>query len=193
MQRLLERQRLLPALEAALTAYDTTTAQHSSRVAAMAATMGSAWGLPERELLVLAWAGALHDVGKMAVSASILGKIGPLSPPEWVAVQRHSAVGAQLLLAIHDELEPVAEAVRSHHERWDGGGYPDGRAGLEIPLLGRILAVVDAYDAMTAGRPYHRAMSPRDALQEISDQAGTQFDPELAALFLHLRRDDRIG
>lgn len=191
MQRLLERQRLLPALGAALTSYDTTTAQHSNRVAALAAEMGAAWGLHEHDRLVLAWAGALHDVGKMAVPASILSKSGPLTSPEWTAVQRHSGVGAQLLLAIHDELEPVAEAVRSHHERWDGAGYPDGLAGADIPLLGRILAVVDAYDAMTAGRPYHRAMSPQEALQEISDQASTQFDPELAAIFLHLRRADR--
>jgi putative nucleotidyltransferase with HDIG domain len=180
-------------LEAALASYDSTTAQHSNRVAVSAATMGEAWGLSERERLVLGWAGALHDVGKIAVSEAVLAKKGPLTAMEWAMVKRHSEVGAQLLLAIHEDLDPVASAVRSHHERWDGAGYPTGLAGLGIPLLGRILAVVDAYDAMTAGRPYHRAKSPQEALMELSDHAGTQFDPELAGLFIQLHREHRIG
>ena len=193
VERLLERQRLVPALEAALTVYDTTTAKHSNRVAALAVKMGEAWGLRERERLVLAWGGALHDVGKMTVSAAVLTKPGSLTATEWDVVKTHSDVGADLLLAIHADLEPVATTVRTHHERWDGEGYPSGLAGHEIPLLGRIVAVVDAYDAMTAGRPYHRAKSASEALTELSDQAGKQFDPELAALFIDLHEEHRLA
>lgn len=193
VHHLLERQRLVPALEAALSSYDSPTAQHSQRVAVLAATMGEAWGLSERERLVLGWSGALHDVGKVAVSAAVLSKQDQLTASEWAAVKEHPSVGANLLLAIHEDLDPVAVAVRSHHERWDGAGYPAGLAGVAIPLLGRILAVVDAFDAMTAGRPYHRAKSPHDALLELSDQAGTQFDPELVGLFTQLHREHRLG
>lgn len=193
MHQLLERQPLVPALEAALASYDSPTAQHSHRVALSAAAMGEAWGLPGRERLVLSWSGALHDVGKVAVSAAVLSKEDPLTATEWTTVKQHPTVGANLLLAIHGDLDPVAVAVRSHHERWDGAGYPAGLSGTAIPLLGRILAVVDAFDAMTAGRPYHRAKSPQDALRELSDKAGTQFDPELVVLFTQLHRERRIG
>lgn len=190
---LLERQRLLPSLDAALSFYDSPTAQHSHRVAVSASSLGEAWGLPEPERLVLSWAGALHDIGKMAVPVAVLCKQGPLTETELALVKQHPIVGADLLLTVSEDLDPVASAVRSHHERWDGAGYPAGLAGVDIPVLGRMLAVVDAFDAMTAGRPYHRAKSPQEALMELWDQAGAQFDPELVGLFTQLHREHRIG
>lgn len=193
MELLLERQRLLPSLDAALSFYDNPTAQHSHRVAVLGSSLGEAWGLPERERLVLGWAGALHDIGKIAVSVAVLGKQGPLTGTEWAMVKQHPTVGGDLLLTVSADLDPVASAVRSHHERWDGAGYPAGLAGVDIPLLGRMLSVVDAFDAMTEGRPYHRAKTPQEALVELRDQAGAQFDPELVALFTQLHQEHRIS
>ena len=127
--------------------------------------------------------GALHDLGKLTVPDSILHKPGPLTALEREWVQLHPLIGEDLLRPLPG-MRAVLPAVRGHHERWDGKGYPDGLAGEEIPLTARILCLADCYDAMTGERSYRRPLSSAEALMEILANAGTQFDPELAALFV---------
>ena len=184
MQRLHERAALRPALEAALDRYDPETAAHSLRVGRAAVALGRALGLSGFELAALAWAGALHDIGKIGVPHPILTKQGPLDADEWAEVRRHPYVGAGLLIDVSPALEPIAEAIRSHHERWDGSGYPDGLSGASIPIAGRVIAVVDAFDAMVSARPYHRALSPERAHRELRAGAGSQFDPTVVDHYL---------
>lgn len=134
----------------------------------------------------LAGAGSVHDIGKLHIPRGILHKTGPLTQEEWGIVQLHPVVGEQILRPL-PALRPVLPAVRGHHERWDGRGYPDGLAGKDIPLEARILCLADSYDAMTSERPYRRPMPPGMALREIAEGAGTQFDPDLALLFASMK------
>jgi HD-GYP domain-containing protein (c-di-GMP phosphodiesterase class II) len=128
-------------------------------------------------------AAELHDVGKLAVPREILDKPGPLDNAEWAVMRRHTVIGERMLLAA-PALAAVAPLVRSSHERWDGGGYPDGLCGPAIPLGARIVAVCDAFDAMTTDRVYRRGMAPKDALTELRRCAGTQFDPAVVDAFV---------
>jgi diguanylate cyclase (GGDEF)-like protein len=130
----------------------------------------------------VARAAELHDVGKIAVPDAILDKPGPLDPVEWSFMRRHPLIGERILLAA-PALRPVARLVRSSHERWDGGGYPDGLSGNEIPLGARVVAVCDAFDAMTTQRPYRDSVSENDAIEELRRCAGTQFDPMVVSAF----------
>jgi putative nucleotidyltransferase with HDIG domain len=127
--------------------------------------------------------GLLHDIGKIGVPDKILRKPGRLSAAEWEVMKSHPSLGARML---HDvpHMEEIIDAVRHHHERWDGCGYPDGLVGEDIPLLSRILAVADAFSAMTTDRPYRKGMTWDAALGEIRAHSGTQFDPTLAHAFL---------
>jgi len=135
-------------------------------------------------------AATLHDLGKVGIADEILFKPGFLNKQEWELMRQHPVTGAQLIerfngeLGLGEELPLVVEAVRHHHERWDGTGYPDGLKGEEIPFLARVLAVADTYDAITAWRPYKDAAPKEEALQEIIRCAGKQFDPELARMFV---------
>jgi HD-GYP domain-containing protein (c-di-GMP phosphodiesterase class II) len=126
-------------------------------------------------------AGVLHDIGKLGISDAVLLKPGRLEAHEWTEIKRHPELGARILE--HANLRDVASWVLSHHERIDGGGYPRALAGEEIPIEGRILAVADAYEAMTADRPYRSALSAEDARAELRRGAGTQFDPQVVAAF----------
>jgi HD-GYP domain-containing protein (c-di-GMP phosphodiesterase class II) len=119
----------------------------------------------------------LHDVGKLRTPPEILGKPGALTDEEWAIVRRHPVDGQRMLERIGGMLAEVGDSVRAHHERWDGGGYPDGIAGEAIPPAARIVSVCDAYNAMTTNRPYRPAMTVADALAELRACAGTQFDP----------------
>ena len=128
----------------------------------------------------------LHDVGKIGIPDRILQKAGPLTDAERRLMQTHTILGEQLLRGVSFLQGGGLEVVRSHHERWDGHGYPTRRAGESIPIQGRILAVADAFDAMTSDRPYRRALSQQAALAEVERCAGTQFDPRIAQVFLEL-------
>lgn len=127
----------------------------------------------------------LHDIGKIGISDRILTKRGPLSPAEWAVMKTHPVIGAQVVAPM-SFLGGAVEVIRAHHERWDGGGYPRGLRGTQIPLAARIFSVVDAFDAMTSDRPYRKAMPLEDALDEIAAGTGTQFDPDVVDAFLEL-------
>ena len=132
----------------------------------------------------------LHDIGKVGIPESILCKPGPLTELEWVVMRSHPNQGAKIVEPI-PFMEKAVEIVRSHHERWDGGGYPRGLRGEEIPLAARIFAIVDSFDAMTSDRPYRSAMEPEQAVAEIRAGSGTQFDPGCVRTFVDLiARDD---
>ena len=129
----------------------------------------------------------LHDIGKVGISMEILKKTGPLNEEEWKEIKRHPEIGYRIAQNT-TELFTVSEHILAHQERWDGTGYPRGLKETEIPLLCRILAVADAYDAMTSDRVYRKAMDSQKAMEEISRCAGTQFDPQIAQLFLELNQ-----
>jgi putative two-component system response regulator len=136
---------------------------------------------------MMAQAATLHDVGKIGIADDILLKPGKLSDPEYVAMRLHTTMGAKLLSEGHSEVIKMAETIAlSHHERWDGKGYPAGLKGDEIPLEGRIVAVVDVLDALTHERPYKPAWSLEDALHEIKGLSGTHFDPSIVEALLCL-------
>jgi two-component system, cell cycle response regulator len=156
--------------------------EHLADVARLAVAMGREVGLDSEELDVLARAAELHDVGKMAIPDDVLHKAGPLDDVEWELMRKHTLIGERILGAAA-AMAPVAKLVRSSHEHWDGSGYPDGRAGEEIPIGSRIVAICDAFDAMTSERPYRQALTRSDALDELRANAGTQFDPALVAIF----------
>jgi putative nucleotidyltransferase with HDIG domain len=165
---------------------DTGTNEHSCRVAELSEALALALGCcPERARDVFL-AGKLHDVGKVAVPDSILRKRGKLTDAEWECVRRHPSIGANVVSHV-GSLARLAPIIRSHHERHDGAGYPQGLRGEEIPLEARIVAVVDAFDAMISDRPYRLRMSVEGARQRLRECAGTQFDPDVvAALERHL-------
>jgi hypothetical protein len=165
---------------------DPFTGGHSNRVARNARAVALAMDIHEAMVRGVYWAGLLHDLGKVAVPESILLKPGPLTPDEVMVMRRHSAVGADLLEGVSSDFRPIAEGVRSHHERWDGEGYPNGLAGRAIPQVGRVLAVVDVFEALTCTRPYRGPSRPEEALAYLRQHAGTQFEPQLVDVFEEL-------
>ena len=164
------------ALAAAMDMRDRRTAEHSEDVVRLACAVGRLLGLEAASLVELEFAARLHDVGKIRVPDAILHKPGPLDEDEYETIKCHAAWGCETLSGIPG-LEAVATVVRFHHERWDGGGYPDNLTGARIPLASRIICACDAYAAMTADRPYREAMDDDEALAEICSKAGAQFDP----------------
>jgi putative nucleotidyltransferase with HDIG domain len=176
---------ILSVLSNAIEARDPYTRGHSARVTALAEALARELGWSEERLESLRVGGPLHDIGKLAVSPEVLRKEGGLDEDELAQIREHPKIGARLLLRMA-ALREAIPYVLYHHERWDGSGYPSGKAGEEIPLEARVLAVADAFDAMTSDRPYRRAMSREDALAEVERCAGTQFDPEIARVFLGL-------
>jgi diguanylate cyclase (GGDEF)-like protein len=156
--------------------------EHNDGVAELAVAVAERLGLTEDDVARVRLAAELHDVGKVAIPDAILDKPGPLDDEEWAFMRRHTLIGERILAAA-PSLLPVGRLVRASHERWDGGGYPDGLAGTAIPLGARIVAVADAFDAMTTNRPYSKARTAAVALAELRRCAGTQFDAEIVALF----------
>jgi HD-GYP domain-containing protein (c-di-GMP phosphodiesterase class II) len=151
---------------------------HQTEVARLAAATGSALGMDQKQVAILAHAAEFHDIGKIAIPESILNKPGPLDEDEWVYMRRHPLIGERILRASAG-MEEVAAIVRSSHERLDGRGYPDGLTGTAFPLEARIVSVCDAFDAMISTRCYRAGMSVDDALAELGRCAGSQFDPEV--------------
>jgi putative nucleotidyltransferase with HDIG domain len=180
-----DHRRQIDRLERQLTRLDAATGEHSRQVAELAAAVAEQLGLPDPEVEAVRVAGLVHDVGKIALDERVLAKPGPLAPEEWHAVKRHPEVGERLVRETLGLGDDAAAAVRHHHERFDGAGYPDGLAGEEIPLAARIVAVVDAFDAMTSDRPYRRALSLRQAHAELTRCAGSHFCPDVVAAFLN--------
>jgi diguanylate cyclase (GGDEF)-like protein len=164
---------------------------HVGDVAGLAVRVARHLGLSEEEVADVRAAAELHDVGKLAVPDAILDKPGPLDDHEWAFMQRHTIVGERILLAA-PALAAVAPLVRASHERWDGGGYPDGLVGERIPLGARIVSLCDAFDAMVTDRAYRSAMSEQDALDEVERCAGTQFDPAVVGAFRAVLAQDGV-
>jgi len=183
---------VLAALVNAVATSHPATASHSHRVARLAANLGAAIGLPPEDLEAVMSGGLLHDVGKIGVPEAVLQKPGPLSGDEWSLIQRHAEAGEAICrpLGMASRLGPI---VRHHHERWDGNGYPDGLAGEAIPIGARVVAVVDAFDAMVHDRPYRPGRRPQEAIAEIREAAGRQFDPMIARRFIIEFAMDEVG
>ena len=172
-------------LTRALSEREETLREHLRDVAELSLNLASRLGLTESERTELGLAAELHDVGKLAIPDTVLQKPGPLNKEEWVFMRRHTTIG-QRILAGAPALQGIGEIVRATHERWDGTGYPDGLVGKAIPYSARIIALGDAYTAMTTDRPYRAAITPSDALAELRRCAGTQFDPELVSEFCEM-------
>ena len=173
----------LASLSAAIEARDPYLRGHSARVTAFAEALARRLGWAGQKIEELRLGGSLHDIGKVSVPPHILRKPGPLADAEAAALRRHPAEGVRLIAGI-ERFRPALPYVLFHHERWDGGGYPTGRAGRAIPVEARILALADAFDAMISTRPYRPALPVDFALGEVERCAGAQFDPDLAGVFL---------
>lgn len=182
----------LRALGLGLEYKDRETLGHTDRVTEMALRLGRSLGLNEATLQALRWGSYLHDVGKMTVPDAVLLKPAALSPEEWVIMRGHVEEGerfADILGFLPGEARAV---IAGHHERWDGQGYPRQLRGEAIPLVARIFAVCDVYDALTSVRPYKRAWSKAEALAEITSQSGHHFDPQVCQVFLALLQADGL-
>jgi putative nucleotidyltransferase with HDIG domain len=184
-------------LAEAIEAKDPYTNGHCGRVAAYALMLAQECGYPSEELETLEFGAFLHDIGKIGIRDSVLLKPGPLDEEEWRHMRSHPAKGAEIAAQI-EMLKPMMPAVRNHHERWDGTGYPDGMKGQAIPLPARIVAIGDAYDAMATDRPYKHALPLDECEALLRKNAGTMYDPELVDLFCRhhlgaLYRDDYQG
>ncbi len=184
------------SLVATIEAKDPYTRGHSERVYRLSRRVGEALGLSRRELQTLSWAALLHDIGKLAVPKEVLCKPARLTEEEFEVVRTHPERGCQVLEPI-SQLHVVLPGIRHHHERVDGRGYPDRLKGEEIPLVARIIAVADAFDAMVSSRPYRDPRSPETALNEIRSCSGTQLDAAIVRVFLKLAEegvlDDLVG
>src|SRR5665648_47410 len=159
------------------------TEEHAERMAQLSKSIGLAMSLTDDQLNELELLATLHDIGKMGVDAKILSKPGKLSDEEWAEMRKHPEVGFRIAQAT-SELIPIANYILCHHERWDGKGYPQGLIGEQIPLLSRIVAIADSFDAMTNDRAYRSAMTKGEAIEEIRRNSGTQFDPEVTRVFI---------
>jgi diguanylate cyclase (GGDEF)-like protein/PAS domain S-box-containing protein len=160
------------------------TQEHCSRMSQLSRKLGHALEVPHQDLDLLELAASLHDVGKISIDQSILQKTEKLTEQDWEIIKKHPEVGWRITQAI-PELNPISDIILYHHERWDGTGYPRGLAGEEIPLMARIISIVDAYDAMIEERPYRKAMTQANAIEEILKMGGTQFDKNMAETFVN--------
>ncbi|MEN8198595.1 MAG: HD domain-containing phosphohydrolase [Thermodesulfobacteriota bacterium] len=164
--------------------HDRQASHHTARMPDYCVVLGRAHGMKEHEQAMLFHASAMHDIGKLGISDTILHKSGILTPDEFEEMKRHTVIGADLLYGEDNELMNMAHLIAlTHHEKWDGTGFPLGLEGEEIPLVGRIAALCDVFDALTSERSYKEAWSPEDARQVIRDQSGVHFDPYVVELF----------
>ncbi|MDP6987260.1 MAG: HD domain-containing phosphohydrolase [Phycisphaerales bacterium] len=165
--------------------WDAASARHCRRVSSAACELGRWVGLPSHSMKRLRLAAFLHDIGKLETPPAILQKPGRLSDAEYTEIKAHAAAGSRILAA-EPAFAGIIGIVHAHHERWDGTGYPEGLAGIEIPIESRVIAVVDTWDAITAMRPYERRRPEFLSLAEIRRCAGSQFDPDIAAAFIDM-------
>ena len=176
----------LKALGAALEHRDDDTGGHTQRVVTLSLRLAARLGWDDERLKAVRWGAYLHDLGKIAVPDSILHKRGPLDPNERASMQRHAILGYDMLQDLHFLPAETLDLVRYHHERWDGGGYPSGLRGQDIPDTARLFSIIDVYDALVNARPYKPAWSRERALQELRRQSGSQFDPQFVEAFLRM-------
>ena len=182
---------MIQTLSTTIEAKDEYARGHSHRVAEYAALIADELGWSSEEIMNLKYAAHLHDIGKIGIPDMLLNKPARLTPEEYSVIKEHTVIGAEILKNI-SLIPHVAEVARSHHEHYDGTGYPDGLAGEDIPLSARIVAIADSYDAMNSRRIYRNALPPEKIFEEIENNRGLQFDPELADIFLKLLCDDRV-
>lgn len=185
---------IVDRLAAAIEIRDGYTGHHTKRVGAMAAKIAEGFGELPDVVERIRLAAPLHDIGKIGIPDALLAKPGRLTPEEMRIMQRHTIIGAELLSpGVTDVMIAAARIARSHHERWDGTGYPDGLAGEAIPLAARIVAIADVHDSLRFDRPYRKAMSAKQAMSEIERGAGSQFDPQLVAVLREVHHDSNTG
>jgi putative nucleotidyltransferase with HDIG domain len=173
------------AMVSALDARDDWTADHSAHVALYSRDIAEELEIADEDVARVHLCALVHDIGKIGVPAEVLEKTSALNDEEWAAMREHSAIGATILGQVAGYGD-VAAVVRSHHERWDGAGYPDGLAADQIPLMSRIISVADSYNAMTKDRPYRRAMAPEEAVKQLQLGKWSQFDGDLVEAFLRV-------
>jgi putative nucleotidyltransferase with HDIG domain len=178
------------AIASAVEARDGYTEMHCRRLALFCVSMARRLGLPDDEVEAIRLGALLHDVGKIGVRDHVLLKPGRFSPRERAEMERHAEIGHRIVRPIRGLSAATVCCVRNHHERWDGGGYPDALAGDAIPLGARIVAIVDVWDALSTARPYKPAYSQAEALHEIEKGRGTHFDPRLVDLFLEVLEEE---
>ncbi|MDQ6691564.1 MAG: HD domain-containing protein [Candidatus Dormibacteraeota bacterium] len=178
-----DAQRTIFALARAVEAKESFNLAHTERVSLNARLLGLAAGLTGSQLEDLAWGGVIHDIGKIAIPDSVLLKPGPLNSGEAEIMRTHVVIGEEIARPLR-AAQGVLPIIRHHHERMDGTGYPDRLSGESIPLPARIVAIADAFDALTSDRPYRSGLSHLDAIGALSEGAGTQWDPELVRLFV---------
>lgn len=181
---------VVDAFSAALDAKHSYTRGHSDRVADIAASIAAGIGFSRKEQEKIHTAGHLHDIGKIGIPDSVLLKPGRLSSEEYDIIKMHPQIGYDILQKVAI-FRPIADIVLHHHEWWNGGGYPGGLQGEDIPLGARIIAIADSYDAMTSARSYRQRISSEQAIAEIVRCAGTQFDPALVKVFLNIQNHRR--
>ena len=173
---------ILSSIKATMYEKSNETEEHAQRLVSLSKAIGAALGLSQAELDELELLASLHDIGKVGIRDDILTKQSALNDLEWAEIKRHPEIGYRIAMS-SPELASIAEGILCHHEWWDGSGYPQGLRGESIPLLSRIVAVADAYDAMTNDRPYRKALNHDVALERIKKNAGTQFDPQIVRIF----------
>ncbi len=178
-------------LAQAVEAKDAYTEGHLWRLSSYSEQLAIEYGLPSNQIWAVRYGGILHDIGKIGVSEAILRKPGPLTADEQAQMRQHPEIGARIIEPMRFAKE-VAPIIGSHHEYWDGSGYPSGLADEEIPIGARIITIVDAYDAMTTDRPYRAALSAEEAIRRLRAGRGSQFDPRLLDVFLSLLIENRL-
>lgn len=182
---------IISALAATLETRDGTTGEHIGRTQKLVEKVATEMGCASEEIRTAQYAAALHDIGKVGIPDAILNKPGKLTEEEWAVMRTHARIGADILSKISG-FEDVAEAVLAHHERHDGGGYPRGLVGPDIPVGSRLISVIDAFDAMTNDRPYRKGMSFTEAMTELDKNTGSQFDPDVIEAFKAVLSEEDI-
>ncbi|MEE8325328.1 MAG: HD domain-containing phosphohydrolase, partial [Candidatus Humimicrobiaceae bacterium] len=184
---------IISSLERTLWEKSHETEEHANRLKHMALKLGNTTNLPESKLDELSLLSTLHDIGKIAIPENILIKKDKLTKKEWEIIKRHPEIGFNIASSSF-QIKHMAEAILSHHERWDGAGYPQGLIGKDIPIISRILAIVDTYDVLTHARSYRKEIYKEEAaMEEIKRCSGTQFDPELVDKFIRIINDEILA